>query len=182
MNNIVPLIFSFIALRLLAPMIFASDSSDYYVSVSCNATLYPDLCFKSLSKYAASIKTEPKALANTALTLAFETTRLTLSELRKIGGGGESVGECIEVVGDSVYNLARSVRRMEGEETGSGLAAQMSDVETWVSAALTDDDTCMEDFCRRCGARTRAAVREMVFKVARLASIALTFIDRYASG
>lgn len=56
----------------------------------------------------------------------------------------------------------------------------MSDVETWVSAALTDDDTCLDGFGR---AKTvvKDLVRQHVVKVVRLTSNALALINMYAS-
>ncbi|VVA93676.1 unnamed protein product [Arabis nemorensis] len=56
----------------------------------------------------------------------------------------------------------------------------ISDVQTWVSTALTDDDTCMDGFGR---ARTvvKDLVRQHVVKVARLTSNALALINMYAS-
>ncbi|CAF1840470.1 BnaC04g20020D [Brassica napus] len=59
----------------------------------------------------------------------------------------------------------------------------MSDVKTWVSAALTNDDTCMDGFGQSAGAKAavKDLVRGHVIKVSRMTSNALALINMYAS-
>ncbi|XP_075504348.1 pectinesterase inhibitor 10-like [Primulina tabacum] len=89
-----------------------------------------------------------------------------------------SLLECVEVVGDSVYELHRSLRRLNHTETGYNFVLQMNDVQTWVSAALTDDDTCIDDF--NVNGKMKIVVRGLILRIARLASVALAFINSYA--
>lgn len=149
-----------------------------HVSKSCNTTLYPKLCIKTLAKFAEKIKSSPKALAMTALVSTFNATRTTSKVLRKMGQS-PAVIECVEVVSDALYELQRSVERLGQSRKGPEFFLQIDDVQTWVSAALTDDDTCIDDFTAR--RRTEVLARGFVLTIARLASISLTFINKYAS-
>ena len=59
---------------------------------------------------------------------------------------------------------------------------QISNIQTWVSAALTDDDTCVDGFDGRdMEGHVKATVRRHVLKVAHLTSNALALVNSYAS-
>ncbi|KAK4435073.1 Pectinesterase inhibitor 10 [Sesamum alatum] len=159
-----------------------------YIRVSCRQTLYPKLCQRSLAKYAAEIKTSPKLLATTALLVTFNTTRRTSKRLRKLSvnralklkpGELQALLECVEEVSDSVYELRKSIKELNDSRKGPEFELRMNDVQTWVSAALTDDDTCMDDFTTR--GKVKVLVRRLVVRIARLTSIALAFINNYAA-
>ncbi|GKC82553.1 pectinesterase inhibitor 10-like protein [Tanacetum coccineum] len=50
--------------------------------------------------------------------------------------------DCIELLGDSVYELKQSLDKMTYPGSkGSGLV--MSDIQTWVSSAMKDEETCV---------------------------------------
>lgn len=157
-----------------------------YIKRSCRTTLYPRLCFRSLSTHATTIKTSPKLLATTALHVTFNKTRSTsrtLEALSKKWGlrprEKESLVECVEEVGDSVDELRQSVKKLNhSRRSQSNFDLKMNDLQTWVSAALTDDGTCMDDFEVR--GKMKVLVRRKVWKIARLTSIALAFINKYA--
>ncbi|KAL2238062.1 pectinesterase inhibitor 10-like [Sesamum indicum] len=159
-----------------------------YIRVSCRQTLYPKLCQKSLAKYATEIKTSPKLLATTALLVTFNTTHSVSKRLRKLSvnralklkpGEIQALLECVEEVSDSVYELRKSIKELNDSRKGPEFELRMSDVQTWVSAALTDDDTCMDDFTTR--GKVKVLVRRFVVRIARLTSIALAFINNYAA-
>ncbi|KAK4389440.1 Pectinesterase inhibitor 10 [Sesamum angolense] len=159
-----------------------------YIRVSCRQTLYPKLCQRSLANYATKIKTSPKLLATTALLVTFNATRSTSKRLRELSvnralklkpGEIQALLECVEEVNDSVYELRKSIKELNDSRKGPEFELRMSDVQTWVSAALTDDDTCMDDFTTR--GRVRVLVRRLVVRIARLTSIALAFINNYAA-
>lgn len=88
--------------------------------------------------------------------------------------------ECVEEVGDAVYELRKSLKELNHTRKGRpSFGLRINDVQTWVSAALTDDDTCMDDFTTQ--GKVKILVRRMVLTVAHLSSIALSFINNYAA-
>jgi pectinesterase inhibitor-like protein len=65
---------------------------------------------------------------------------------------------------------------------GSNFSMVMNDVETWVSAALTDDDTCLDGFSEELmNKKVTAIVKRHIRRIARLTSNALALVNRYAS-
>ena len=89
--------------------------------------------------------------------------------------------DCTEEVGDSVYELQRSMEEM-GHAGGSTFSKAISDVETWVSAALTDDDTCLDGFAEEVmDKKVAAIIKRHVQRMARLTSNALALVNRFAS-
>lgn len=164
-----------------------SSNTFGYIKSSCATTLYPSFCYESLSRYEAIVNSNPRTLALTALSVAFNSTSSALKLLKNIErshpgwskpGEVASLLECVEVVGDSVFELQRSLSRLNHTESGYNFVVQMDDVQTWVSAALTDDDTCIDDFI--VNGNMKIVVRGLILKIARLASVALAFINKYA--
>lgn len=88
--------------------------------------------------------------------------------------------ECVEEVGDAVYEIRKSLKELNHTRKGqTNFDLKINDIQTWVSAALTDDDTCMDDFTTQ--GKVKMFVRRLVLTVAHMSSIALTFINNYAA-
>ncbi|XP_020095080.1 21 kDa protein-like [Ananas comosus] len=108
-------------------------------------------------------------------------------------GGGMSRGEaaavrdCVDMLGDAADELRESAEEMERMKEGRGSGTQeaerfeISNVQTWVSAALTNDDTCLEGFGGDLPSSVSELVRSQVVNVAQLTSNALFFINKLAS-
>lgn len=87
-------------------------------------------------------------------------------------------------VSDSVDELRRSLQALirsnaGGSKSGSGLTGdRMKNVQTWVSAALTDETTCMDGFDDGAmDGEVKRAVRGQIVKVAQLISNALALLS-----
>lgn len=92
-----------------------------------------------------------------------------------------AMADCIEVIGDSVDELQQSLGEL-GHISRSNISLTMSDVQTWVSAALTDEDTCMDGFAgNNMNGYAKTMARKRIIKVAHLTSNALALINNYAS-
>lgn len=160
-----------------------------YIKTSCKVTTYPRLCYTSLSIFAAKIKSDPQLLASAALNLSLAATRETstiMNRLSKFHGlkpmVAAAVLDCVEVIDDSVDELQQSVAEMGHAGGDSDFGLLMNDIETWVSAAMTDADTCMDGFEERdMKGRVKNVVRRYILKVAHLTSNALALINNYAS-
>ncbi|CAI9762358.1 unnamed protein product [Fraxinus pennsylvanica] len=166
----------------------AGGTNTEFIRTSCSATTYPKLCYTSLSTYVAAIRQDPKLLAHTALSVTLDTARSTSTMMGKLshirGMTRREVGamkDCVEELRDSVDQLSRSMAEMN-EIKGSNFGMIMSDVQTWVSAALTDEDTCMAGFAGKVmNGNVKTAVRERIVNVAHLTSNALALINSYAA-
>ncbi|PKA52194.1 21 kDa protein [Apostasia shenzhenica] len=119
----------------------AENKSTEFVRRSCGATLYPDLCWASLSPYAAAVQQSPlnlaAAAANVSLGAITEAALRAAALLRRSGG---------RTARELTKQSAAELRRLVGElkNGGPGLAWRVSNALTWMSAALTNEDTCLE--------------------------------------
>ncbi|KAK6947626.1 Pectinesterase inhibitor domain [Dillenia turbinata] len=160
-----------------------------FIKSSCGVTTYPQLCYNSLSTYASKIQTSPKLLANTALFITLSNTKATSTEITKLSkqhGIGpreaSAMADCVETLGDSVDMLQQSMAEM-GQASGSDFGLHMNNIQTWVSAALTDEDTCMDGFAgNSMNGNVENMVRSKIVNITHLTSNALALINNYASG
>ncbi|XP_015070061.1 21 kDa protein-like [Solanum pennellii] len=164
------------------------NTSDF-IKTSCGTTLYPKLCIETLSPYSNSIQTSPMELANSALTVSLKGAKSTTNKIAKMSKE-ESLGpaeahaltDCVENMEDSVDELQKSLLEMKNLN-GPDFEEKMGNVMTWVSAALTDEDTCMDGFQENSAmnSKVKATIRNYIVNVAQLTSNALALIKNLSS-
>ncbi|TKY70856.1 21 kDa protein [Spatholobus suberectus] len=162
-----------------------------FVKSSCRATRYPVLCAQSLLAYASVIRLSDRQLAMTALSVSISRTRSSASFVKNMSRTvgmkpreWRAVQDCVENMGDSVDRLRQSLRELgrTGAAVGEDFVWHMSNVQTWVSAALTDDDTCLDGFAGSAmNGNVKAAIKDRVVRVAQVTSNALALVNRFAS-
>ncbi|KAK7258238.1 hypothetical protein RIF29_32800 [Crotalaria pallida] len=167
-----------------------------FIRTSCSSTTYPRLCFNSLVKHAYLIQSNRVLLTGTALNVTLASAKSTsavISTLSKSRGlkprEVAAMSDCVEELSDTVDELRRSIDEMSHLRT-SNFELTMSDVQTWVSAALTDESTCTDGF-QETAARAldnnnnngdiKTVVRGKIVQLAQLTSNALALINQLAS-
>ncbi|CAM0909828.1 unnamed protein product [Alopecurus aequalis] len=168
-----------------------------FIRKSCRATQYPSVCVQSLSSYGAAGSSPPRSpqeLACAALSVSADRARSASAYVgRLVGGPGLRGGakgssparDCLENMADSVGHLRDAAKELGGNMGRAGSPAfrwHLSNVQTWCSAALTDENTCLDGLSRGVDARTRAAIRSKVVDVAQVTSNALALVNRVGSG
>ncbi|KAK9147991.1 hypothetical protein Scep_006748 [Stephania cephalantha] len=159
-----------------------------FIKNSCGVTMYPKLCYKSLSAYASSINKSPAQLANVALSVSLMCARSTSTFVSQLSKRGDlkpreaaAVRDCVENIGDSVSELQESLEEMRHLRGGRfEFNHKMTNIQTWVSAALTNEDTCMDGFegdDEANGSSVKNMVRSNIKNVAQLTSNALALIN-----
>lgn len=155
-----------------------------YLLRACNSTTYPQICYKSLSSYASTINSNPQKLCSYALSVALNAARnasSTVSKLSKKKGLARSetlvVKDCIENIRNSIDELKQSMNAMSNLG-GADIEFQLGDIKTWVSAALTNDDTCTEGLHEvKVSLDVKNTITKSIVNIARLASNALSLIN-----
>ncbi|XP_020238988.1 pectinesterase inhibitor 4 [Cajanus cajan] len=155
-----------------------------YIITSCNSTTYPTVCYSSLSPYASEIEADPLRLCNVSLSLALEAANRASSAISKIlstnnfpGIAEQVVQDCLGNVKDSIGELKDSLDAM-GHLDGVDKEFQISNIKTWVSASITNDQTCSDGFDEmNVDATLRGKIRKIILDVARKTSNALYFIN-----
>ncbi|KAG5061422.1 hypothetical protein AAZX31_01G197500 [Glycine max] len=165
----------------------SNPNPEEFVKSSCRATRYPVLCVKSLLAYASVIRRSDRQLATTALSVSISRSRSSawlVKKMLKARGMKpreyRAVQDCVENIGDSVDRLRQSVTELG--RTGEDFVWHMSNVQTWVSAALTDDSTCLDGFAGSAmNGNVKALIKDRIVHVAQVTSNALALVNRFAS-
>lgn len=162
-----------------------------FIKASCKATRYPALCVRCLSGYASAIKQNDRQLAQTALSVSLTKVRSAATFVAKMSKARglkareyQAVKDCIENLGDTVDRLNQSIPELRrlGPAGGQDFRWHMSNVQTWVSAALTNENTCLDGFAGRVMVgNVKAAIQSRVRSVAQVTSNALALVNRLGS-
>ncbi|KAK4431616.1 Pectinesterase inhibitor 7 [Sesamum alatum] len=155
-----------------------------FVKKSCNTTTYPPVCLKTLAPHASSIKTNPLSLCKYALKVAIQATRdssTTVSKLAKRkdipSTEARAVKECIGDLKDAVYQLKQTVEAM-GHLKDADREFQWANAKTYASAAITDAETCVDEFLdRKVDPVVKNKIKGCVSDVEKLISNALSLIN-----
>ncbi|XP_041007852.1 pectinesterase inhibitor 4-like [Juglans microcarpa x Juglans regia] len=159
-----------------------------YIQTACNSTTYPRVCYSSLSPYASTIKGHPQKLCKTALSVAAKAARnasSTISNLSKLMALTRSeaavIKDCIENVKDSIDELKQSLNEMGHlGACGSDCQLQISNIKTWVSAAITDESTCTDGLEeQKVSATVKNKISSSILNVARPTSNALSLFNSH---
>ncbi|CAK8564761.1 unnamed protein product [Lathyrus sativus] len=163
------------------------DNFKTFIKNSCNSTTYPYICYKSLSPYASKIEENPLKLCNFSLSAALKAARAASSAVSKLLESNEnhlsSIGEgvvqdCFGNLKDSIEQLQDSMDAMTHLDAEFDREFQISNIKTWVSSAITNDQTCYDGFDEmNVDSTLRDEIRRTVLNVARKTSNALYFIN-----
>ncbi|PIA63836.1 hypothetical protein AQUCO_00201280v1 [Aquilegia coerulea] len=100
-----------------------SNATDF-IRTSCNVTLYPDICYNSLSRYANAVKYNSGRLARIAMSVSLAQARDMLTHVsslsRQTNSGGAAaepktiaaLHDCYETFDDAVDQMQRSIKEM----------------------------------------------------------------------
>ncbi|KAK4756631.1 hypothetical protein SAY87_006758 [Trapa incisa] len=151
---------------------------------SCIHARYPNLCLRSLSSYSGPAS--PRCIARAAVRASLSRARSVSYFLRTRVPGRDhlsklervALNDCIEQISDAVFELRRTLGELQHLKLGEPTFGwRLSNAETWASAALTDEDTCLDGFDETDGL-VKTQVRRKINRVARLTSNALYMINR----
>ncbi|CAI0392132.1 unnamed protein product [Linum tenue] len=166
--------------------------SSSYVEDACSVTRYQDLCIRSLSSFSRTAKSSPSKWARAGVSVTLSESKNTTQFLvrmlqdKEFSGPGTNrnriaLSDCVECFREAVDELHRSLALLRNLLDGAAdFEAQMADLTTWVGAALTDQDTCLDGFRDR-EQSSMKMVRRRVRRVGYIMSNALALITRLAS-
>ncbi|CAN6467732.1 unnamed protein product [Victoria cruziana] len=162
----------------------AHGDANAYLRSACHVTLYRELCFNTFAAFPSAAKQNASALARSAISVTLAETKnvtryiLGLRELRLREREREALEDCIENFGDALDNLHKSLFEIRSLDS-STFDFQVSNMQTWMSAVLTSQDTCLDGFNGTHGAVVEG-LNLTIGKVARITSNALALINTLA--
>ncbi|KAJ3686173.1 hypothetical protein LUZ61_015337 [Rhynchospora tenuis] len=117
------------------------------ISRTCGLAMYPSLCEKSLAQYPGATEATEGDLIHITLdmtmhrlTMAFYGAAMVANQGTTINGRARAAyDDCMELLDHSVDHLSKSLMVVSGNNSNS-----RDDVLTWLSAALTNQETCNE--------------------------------------
>lgn len=170
-----------------------SGTGTDFIRTSCNSTLYPEICYSTLSRYASTIQQDPAQLASVAIGVTLSKAKGMANYVSNISRQADygsdqraaaALHDCFSNFGDAVEEIYGSVKQMRQiRSAGTSRASfrfQMSNVQTWMSAALTDEETCTDGFEDVADGQMKEEVCDRVEYVKKLTSNALALVNRYA--
>lgn len=122
------------------------------ISRTCSKTRYPPLCVSSLVDFPGALTASDKDLVHITVNMTLQRLGKALYDVTDLNNlvmdtrARSAYDDCFELLGDSVDLLARSLASVSSIEGGGGSVGSTEDVQTWLSAALTNQDTCTEGF------------------------------------
>ncbi|KAK3000293.1 hypothetical protein RJ639_020993 [Escallonia herrerae] len=132
----------------------ASDKSAFHrkptqaMSRACSKTRYPSLCLDTLLDFPGALTASDSDLVHISVNMTLQRFGKALyvtseiSYLQMDTRARSAYDDCLELLDDSVNQLARSLTSvLPSPESPEG---STQDVLTWLSAALTNQDTCTD--------------------------------------
>ncbi|XP_027098794.1 pectinesterase inhibitor 6-like [Coffea arabica] len=167
-----------------------AEEMDSYVGDACSVTRYPDLCIHSLASYSNSAKRDPRKWARAGVSVTISEAKLASQYLARLesrnttrGRDRAALSDCIELFQDTLDNLHGSLGALRNF-TGQGFDSQMRSAISWLSAALTDQNTCLDGFSgqdREDKMKQIQLLQKRVLNTTYMTSNALALVNRLAT-
>ncbi|KAL4347157.1 hypothetical protein GQ457_17G023400 [Hibiscus cannabinus] len=123
------------------------------ISRTCSKTRFPSLCVNSLLEFPGSLTANEQDLVHISFNMTLQHfskalyTASSISYVQMEPRVRSAYDDCLELLDDSVDALSRSLSSViPSQDGGNGGGGSTQDVMTWLSAALTNHDTCTEGF------------------------------------
>ncbi|XP_057448602.1 pectinesterase 3 [Lotus japonicus] len=143
----------------------------------CNVTRFPDSCIAAVSS-SNDHPTDPQSILTLSLRASVDELASVASSLgvKASSSNGQGVADCKDQVDDALSRLNDSLSAMAVVPGGVTLTdAKISDIQTWVSAAVTDQQTCL-DGLEEVGSVVVEEVKNMMKKSSEYVSNSLAIV------
>ncbi|XP_073285231.1 pectinesterase 3-like [Primulina huaijiensis] len=123
----------------------ASNSAEALKTV-CSVTLHPDSCFSSISPLnTPPINNSPLHFFNLSLQVAIHEVSNLSSLPQDLIKNSPALKDCTDLFSDAASQLEKSADLMRVNPGEKALTEmKISDIQTWVSAAMTNQETCID--------------------------------------
>lgn len=189
------LIFVFSLGNAMHPAVHRRSHARAFVELQCRATRYPELCVRCLSNLITNSNVtllSNQRLAQIALRVSLaraQSTRVYVTEVAKLfkkskAKDYQQVKDCLDQINDGVDQISNSIKELQqmNEDGESEFPWHASNVQTWMSAAVTDASSCLDGFSgRSIGSKMKAMIKAKVLNLVQVNSNALALFNRFAA-
>ncbi|KAK7337449.1 hypothetical protein VNO77_18025 [Canavalia gladiata] len=165
-------------------MVFAKGNNN--VREACSVTRYKNLCVHSLAPFANTAGRSPSKWARAGVSVTIGEVKKVQAYLAKLKMQGRMKGrnrvalsDCVETFADALGELHMSLGVLR-KLSRSTFSTQMGDLNTWISAALTDEDTCLDGFQGK-NEKQIKLLQNKVHNVSYITSNALALVNKLAT-
>lgn len=125
------------------------------VKSSCSATLYPELCYSTITSHphvAKKVKNQKDVieLAVNIVTTAVEHSYFRIKKLAGRRGRTprqiSALHDCLEMVSETLDELHDVIKDLEQYQTKRSLRQHADDLKTLMSSTITNQETCLDGF------------------------------------
>ncbi|KAI9079048.1 hypothetical protein K1719_039000 [Acacia pycnantha] len=160
-------------------------SADFIQSV-CNITgdpgiCYSCICYSFVSSHANVINQNPNTLCCVGLTFAQSLARRVATYISGLKGRFSSdCNFCLGVATDQISGSLGTVRQIAAAGKGGDFNFTMFKVLMEVSAAMTNQDTCMDEFLEEPDGPVKKKALDLLAEAKTFTGIAMAFVDYYS--
>jgi len=183
---------SLFLLLLSTTAVIAINPSTDFIKQSCAGTLYPNLCYNSLAPYANAVNHSPSKLSVAAANVSLSKIKAasSLAALVKRGTGGRigaALRDCVQslhTAADLTRQAAAEMGKLAGDRKDGGYSWDASNCQTWMSAAMTNEETCLNGFedTKAAGSSGTKAICDRIGEVKKYTSNALSLLNALVNG
>ncbi|KAI3787376.1 hypothetical protein L1987_41807 [Smallanthus sonchifolius] len=191
---VLPLLVIFVTILGFSTIVESRSRARMYLELQCRSALYPDLCVQTLFPYVSKTGLpSPQLLAQISLASCLTKARFTKTYLSMVAkklnetensGNNQAVEECLRQINDGVNQITQSFKELQqiGKDGDENFVWHESNVQTWVSAALTDAMACIDGILvEGIGRREQAMIKARLLNVKQLASNSLAMFSRFTT-
>ncbi|CAL0308887.1 unnamed protein product [Lupinus luteus] len=165
-----------------------SPPSHAIIKSACSSTLYPELCFSTVTSEPSSVTNKVSSHKDVILlslnisTGTVERNYFTIKKLLNQKGRTKrekvALHDCLETIDESLYELKKAIDDLkEYPSSKRSLAEYADDLKTLLSSAITNQETCLDGFSHdQACKRTRKNVEGGQVHVEHLCSNALAMV------
>ncbi|KAL2345420.1 hypothetical protein Fmac_006705 [Flemingia macrophylla] len=157
------------------------------VREACSVTRYQSLCVHTLSHFSNSAGRSPSRWARAGVSVSIGEVKKVKAYLEELKRQGHMKGrnrvalsDCVETFGYALDELHQSLAVLRNLSR-STFSTQMGDLNTWVSAALTDEDSCLDGFQGKNHQKLNKLLLKRVQHVSCITSNALALVNKLAT-
>ncbi|PWA51931.1 pectinesterase inhibitor domain, Pectin lyase fold/virulence factor [Artemisia annua] len=157
-NNALLILYGFFVLFLSSYVVYGTDSDSITKSLiksSCTTTLYPDICYSTLSPVTRNLLTK-KDVIELTITKTKETIQANLHTINKLMATPNlstrakiALNDCLQMVDGTIQQLDTVMQELKAYPNRKSIRHHANDLKTLMSTTITNKETCLDSLSHK---------------------------------